>query len=583
MFFHHPETEQSLRRMAAAALNGTAMELRDLRLWPRIKGALKFVGWEAVLSICLCMLAGLSIPQFRAAAWRDFMLAGAVMMTSRLSGQQFHWLLNSSPTTNVLWHLPVAGRDICRWARLIYLRGSLNLLPRMTVVAWAWLGFPLVETAWMNILWSGIMLWLIMLACVQHHSLPLGAGRLLGKIWNVTLAIWGGLVVYAWVGNKHPSHGLLPPAWVSQVCAPVSWVLPAQWVMHARENQIALVLTLVCLVAGGLFWWRFPDALGGAYDQLDTEALPAIEIETEEPAYAEAEDLARPVAVPEPPAMEAVQVLACIQQAAANETSLVREGWIEKLLLSLLNERDRMLGPILVGLHAGWTGRWWKAVRICTLLLLTSYALLAFGTRWIKAETLEVWIVIVPLLVVVGYTFPVSNSIPLAMLSWPSGQHGMPLFAGLPISMRDLLRVSLRITVARMVACLALALPVIAGLCVLLDHPKAIPAMLGTAVILAISWRCIRPVFIYYRLQQVSRPGRRHRLWHACADLLILPIALAIPFSVILSVAVFQAQPEWLAVSLPLTACCARAVYAVFHWRVRAQKVDWTRDPPMQP
>lgn len=561
--------------MATEALHGSPMEPSDLRTWPRIKTLLKFVFWEAVLAFVFCQLVGLNSPKLREAAWRDFMLASAVMMTSRVLSLRLFWLLQSSPTMNVLWHLPVAGRDICRWVRRTSLLGSLKLLPRMTVAAWAWQSFPSLEVSWMQTLWNGFALWLVMLACVQHCSHAQGVGRLVGKFWNLTLGVWLCLSLYALLWEKNLASGQPLPAWITQVCAPAAWVLPAQWAMHAQENQTALVLALVCVAFGGLLWWRLPDALAIAYDRLVLIAVPASKGLEE----AEEEKLARQ----EPEALQAGHVMTVIRQAADEETSFVREGWIEKLLLMLLQKRDRMLGPNLIDLQAGWTSRWWKGVRICTLFLAIAYALMEFGSGLIKAETLEFWIHILPLIVVVGYTFPLSNSIPLATLSYPLSQHGMPLFAGLPICMRDLLRVSFRITVARMIAFLALALPVIAAQCTLLNHKKAIPAMLGIAVILSISWILLRPAFIYYRLQEMSRPGNRHRFGHACAYLLIVPLALGILFSTLFSVTMIQANPAWPAVALTVTACCARAIYAIFQWRVRTRKVDWTTDSSAQP
>jgi hypothetical protein len=327
------------------------------------------------------------------------------------------------------------------------------------------------------------------------------------------------------------------------------------------------MLALACLAAGGLFWRRFPDIAAIAYDRLLTGIAPESQgLET---------GASENVAEPENATAEPVQVLPAIQHAWAHERSLVREGWIEKLALALLHTRDHMLGPILVGLEAGWTRRWWKALRIGTLLLLTSYALLASGTRLISAAALEFWIILVPLIVVVGASFPMSNSIPLATSGRPLGQQGMPFFVGLPVSMRDLLRVSFRITAARMIACLALALPVIAVQCVILNRVKSLPTMLCMVVILAAFWVVVRPAFIYYRLQEMSRPGRRHRLGHVCTYLLLLPLALGILFSIVASVGFFLANPPWLIVCLPSAACCARAIYALFHWRVRTRKVDW--------
>ncbi len=559
--------------MAANALRGTAMEPSDLRLWPRIKATLKSIGWEALIIYVMCLLGGLEVQQLRAPAWRDFMLAGAVMLTCRLSSQQFYWLLQSHPTMAVLWHLPVAGHDICRWARRKHLLASLALLPRMVAAAWAWLGFPALAAAWAPVLCSGLCLWLVMLACVQLYGYKEGLGRLLGKIWNVALMIWGCMMLYTWWWEKNLSHGQVFPTWVISLCKPVSWVLPAQWAMHATDLRIAFALTLACLAAGGLLWWRFPDFTAFAYDRLapgmDAEALPE---ETDD------EGAALP-AGPEVGEPAPVHVLESIQNACAREVSHASHGWIEWLTFALMRGRDRVLAPILTGLHPNWTRRWRSGMRMCTLLLLAAYGMLNFGTRLVSADTQVFWIVLVPLIAALGYTFPASNSIPLATSAWPLAQHGMPFFAGLPVTVHELLRISLRITAARMAGFLALVLPVIAVQCLILGHAKFIPSALGGAVILGISWVGMRPVFIYYRLQQMCRPVRRHLLGHFCSHLLYVPLFLGVCGSVISSVGLFLEHPKWLFVFLPLTACCARGMYAVFHWRARSRRIDWIIEP----
>ncbi|WP_395751418.1 hypothetical protein [Prosthecobacter sp.] len=559
--------------MAAAALRGAAMEPSDFRLWPHIKAALKAIVWEALLIYVMCLLGGLEVVQFRVPAWRDFMLAGAVMLTSKRSALQFSWLLQYHPTLVVCWHLPVAGRDICRWARRKHLLSSLTLLPRMAAAAWVWLGFPAVTLAWPSVLCDGMCLWLTMLACVQLYGQTQGLGRMLAKTWNLALIIWGCMMVYAWWWEKSRSHGQSLPSWVLSFCEPLSWAFPPQWAMHATDMRTAFMFTLACLAAGGLIWWRFPDATAFAYDRLgvgvDAEAL-SDESGDEEAAHAAPPETAE--AVP-------VELLNSIQQANASEASSLSQGWIEKLAFTLMQQRDLAVAPILVCLHPKWSRRWWKGLRVCTLLLLAAYGMLTFGTSLVSADTQVFWIVLVPVVAVVGFTFPASNSIPKATAPWPLAQHGMPFFAGLPITIDELLRISYRVTAARMIAFFALALPVIAAQCILLGHAHFIPTALGAAVILGVSWMVIRPMFIYYRLQQMCRPVRRHRLGNVCSHLLYVPLFFGVLFSVVASVGSFQTHPAWLLIFLPFTACCARGMFAVFHWRARRSRVDWVIDP----
>lgn len=564
MFFHHPDAEANLQRMAANALRGASMEPTDRRWWPRIKAVLKFIGWESMLAMILCLLAGLRDPRLGTAMWRDFMLAGAVLLTTRLSGHRFYWQLQSSPTVNVLWHLPVPGRDICRWGRGMFLRDTLVLLPRMMVAAWAWQGFPAPADAWLQIVGMGVLLWIVMTACVMHDSATQGMGNVVVKAWSLALLVWVVLALYAWWFEKNHHYGQALPGWITALCAPASWLLPAKWAVHAAHDSTALMLTLACIVSGGFMWWRFPDKAAIAYDRL----FPDRHFET--PGN-EADDFSGEDATEEIEQNTSTGVLVAIQHARENESTLIHEGWIEKLALLLLRGRDRETVAILTGTHAGWTRRWWQAVMVCVLLLLTAYVLVNFGSRWIKLETLEAWIIILPLAAVAGLAFPVSNAIPVATCGRPLGNHAMPFFAGLPVSVSDLLRVSRRITIARMAACLVLVLPVVAAQCFILGHERGITVLFGIALALALLWIMIRPMFIYYRLQQMSSPARRFRFEHLAAYLIILPLGLGVMTAGVACVASVALSPAWVLVG----ACCAQGIYAVFLRRVKTRRVDW--------
>lgn len=552
--------------MAANALRGTAMEPAGLRWWPRIKAALKFSGWEALLAALLCLLAGVRDPRLQVEAWLDFMLAGAALFTAKLSGQRFYCLLQSSPTANVLWHLPVPGREICRWGRGIFLRDSLALLPRMTVMAWAWHGFPAIVTAWPQVVWHGALLWIVMLACVMHDGVTQGTGRVLTRLWTLTLLVWVVLAFYAWWWEKGHHHEQPLPEWITALCAPASWLLPAKWAVHAAHNGAALMLTLLCVASGGFYWWRFPDKAAIAYDRLFADRA----VEAPDGGDEEDDGVAEENA-PEEAGGAPADVRNVIQHARESESALIHEGWVEKLALLLLRGRDRETAAILTGTSAGWTRQWWQAVKICTLLLLAAYALVNFGTRWVSPKTLEAWIVILPLIAVAGLAFPASNSIPVATSGWPLGNHAMPFFAGLPVSVDELLRISRRITIARMIACLLLVLPVIAAQCFILGQARGVPVLFGIAVALALLWIAIRPMFIYYRLQQMSSPARGFRLGHFAAQAIILPLGLVVMAAGVACVADVIHSPLWVV----LAACCAQGIHALFHWRVRERRVDW--------
>lgn len=564
--------------MAAKALCGAKMHPSDRRWWQRVKAGLKFVGWESLFGFLICLLAGWSELQLGQQGWRDFMLAGVVMITSRLSAQHFYWLMQSSPTTNVLWHLPVPGLDICRWARGVYLGGLWKLLPRMMITSWAWLGFPLPAPAWPQIVWNGLLLWLVMIACVMHDSPFRGLGRVISKAWSGALIVWGSLLLYAWWWGKTHGFGQRLAEWVVTLCETLSWLLPARWAMHAAESGTALALTLLALLSGGLLWWVLPVRAAITYDQLfpEGDASPSDTSDDGSCASEEEADAESSVTLPETAGATAGNVLAAIHQARADEQTSSNRGWIEKLALGLMNDRDRKMAEIITGggMAGGWTSLWWKAFRILILLLLTAYLIMTFSPRWVR-ETAEMWVVILPLTALALLAFPLSNGIPFATFSWPLGHRFMPFFAGLPLRVHDLMRISRRITLARMTGLVLLVLPVISVQALILGHGRGIPVLCGIALSLSAFWVLIRPLFIYYRLQQMSSPTHGSRFGHFMTWLLILPLGLGVVISGVLCVAFVFFSPPWLVVAT----CCSQGIYALFHWRARTRKVDWVSNP----
>ena len=156
----------------------------------------------------------------------------------------------------------------------------------------------------------------------------------------------------------------------------------------------------------------------------------------------------------------------------------------------------------------------------------------------------------------------------MATASWWLGQHAVPCFAGLPISVRALLRVSFRVTAVRTLAALTLVLPVVTAQCLIVKQPERIPTLLMMAVSLAACWIMARPAFIYYGLQEVSRPVKSAAFGHRCWYLVLAPLALGLMISFVMSVTV----PLLPALAVGLF---ARVIYAFHHWRARSRKLDW--------
>lgn len=544
------------------------MERSDRRLGAQMKGVSQSVFWELVVCVLVLVLSGFWHGTFRDAAWRDFMLAGAVTITALFVNLSLFGLLKSSHTVGVLYHLPVSGRDIIGWARGEILRQSLARLPRMLVIAFAWLDFPAITIAWTQVLPLGVLLWLMMLACAMLNEVTLAGNVRISFIWRVALLIWITMLLYAWWMEKKVSNGPSLPSWIPAVCEPTSWLLPAKWAAHSASHGLSAVLTLFSLGLGALLWWRFPSEHAAVFDQPAPAFTQPVSDEVDEEVDDEAEVWQGVSAAPDEMVSAPGGAAEKIGRVVEHETAMAAPGWIEKLAYATLRGRDRMLAPILIGHAPGWSARWWLACRIVVPLLFLGFMLVEFGTRWLPVEALEPWLWIAPLALVLGLGCPLSNSISVATESRRLGQHAMPCFAGLPISVRDLLRVSFRVTAARTLASLTLVLPVVTVQCLIVRQPERVPMLLMIAVSLAACWIMARPAFIYYRLQELSRPVKGAAFGHRCWYLVLVPLVLGLMISFAMSVAV----PVLPALAVGLF---ARFIYAFHHWRARSRKLDW--------
>lgn len=554
--------------MANVALRGADMERSDRRLGAQIKGVSQSVFWELVVCVLVLVLSGFWHATFRDAAWRDFMLAGAVTATAMILNASLFGLLNTSPTVRVLLHLPVSGRKVIRWARGKILRQSLARLPRMLVISFAWLGFPSIAMAWSQVLLLGVLLWLVMLACAMLNEVTLAGNFRISLIWRVALLIWITMLLYAWWMEKKLSHGPSLPSWIPAVCEPTSWLLPAKWAVHSASHGLSAVLTLFSLGLGAWLWWRFPSEHAAVFDQPAPEFTLPVSDEVDEEVEDEAEVWQGVSAPPDEMVSAPGGAAEKVQRIVEHESAMTCPGWIEKLAYATLRGRDRMLAPILIGHAPGWSARWWLACRIVVPLLFLGFMLVEFSPHWLPVEVLEPWLWIAPLALVLGLGYPLSNSISVATGSWWLGQHAMPCFAGLPISVRDLLRVSFRVTAVRTLAALTLVLPVVTVQCLIVKQPERILTLLMVAISLGACWIMARPAFIYYRLQEVSRPVKGAALGHRCWYLVLVPLALGIVVSFFVAAAI----PILPALAVGVL---ARIVYAFHHWRARSRKLDW--------
>lgn len=176
--------------------------------------------------------------------------------------------------------------------------------------------------------------------------------------------------------------------------------------------------------------------------------------------------------------------------------------------------------------------------------------------------------------------------IPGATVMCSQGAYELPQFAGLPVSARDLLRISTRLTVVRCVAYLLLAIPTLTAWAFIAQVPEDKGYAFHLLPLLMLLWIVSRPIFIAYRLVAKYTP-RSGTLFGECATFLVIAFLevgwLFSAFGIGVELIAFTVAPEigypWMKLAAWLCGCalCARAAFEVLHWRIRSGKVDLIR------
>lgn len=145
-----------------------------------------------------------------------------------------------------------------------------------------------------------------------------------------------------------------------------------------------------------------------------------------------------------------------------------RLGWLETVLRLSFFDRERTLANCLL-----IDGRYWsRAVKIWWACIWFTAFWFGFGALLRQfAGLLSVWVV-VPLLLmsVVFFALSIITTIWVGFIGWPgliwtnSANKGLPLFAHLPISVRELSAVRQRVVLLKLIVVLAVSFPVLAGI-----------------------------------------------------------------------------------------------------------------------
>ncbi|GAA5125647.1 hypothetical protein JIN84_14460 [Luteolibacter yonseiensis] len=570
MKLQDPEIEREFLRLAEQGRNGKPMERRDKHVWRTILPRLFYMSLFVVL---LLTMLGLSSPGHRAAHWQ-FAICGVVLTAAALSGISIALKPIHRPgCLAALINLPVKWSVLFRTIRNRFLLRSLFWLGGLSFIfAFAVSGFSF-SSPWLTGL-STILLTGTTLATVAISYDPPAALRHARTFWiSLGLLLTVGMMVFFYNGSGYFKTGGTPQ-WLACGVSMLTWFFPPTWALPGRMEQGGGLLALVWCFWGFLKWGKWPEAIGRYFDapQNFFETINDPETEDEEIFPEESHDSG---------------------EVDSTQTSLAfpGEGWMEHWVRRVIGEKDALIAGTLVDQNTTWTKQTNLAIIIAPILLLISWVITRIPGNFYGYEALKLSVTLVSHLAVPLLLLPFSNAVPRASGQWGEGPQALPFLSLLPISARDLSRVSTKITLARSLVLAAIATPYFLLLLSIVETDIPPSDALWIVPYFCCFWVASRPLLVWFRLQSAGRCRRgmfpMDYLWVwlviALAITWLVAGAVGMIFGLMWKESVNSADDYGFMAGMAfggllLSGLCARATFEIHHWRMRRGHFDWVSE-----
>lgn len=524
--------------------------------------------------------------------------AALLMFQVSLSGSKaFHKTARQAGYHDVLVNLPISGKSALEWIRSLFFRQSILPIFAMSALAgWFLHGFSTDDFAPM--IATSALLFAVTIATVVLLDDPLICRLRIPLIWTSVLYT-GAAALFFLLVFRDSSLGLVASGdGTTKLVDMAAWIFPASWVMPERLHSGGWILAGAFFAYGMWRWHRMPAEFGPSYD-MPGDYLTAFghfgigeEWEDDIHTIPETESHAvdsEPETDAEPRAGKSVGALKLLQRAEGKVT--LGSGWIERWLERLLNPRERLIIHVMHGESLAFSDWAKKAVIFAPILMAVSWFFVkVFPAPETESFPFVAGVLALPV-ILVAILFPYSNGVGTAISPTSVGSLIAPTFASFPISVRELLRISLKITLVRGLVFILLASPLCYLHFTLLGIGWAARACLPAAPILVLLILAMRPVFFFYRLQEAARHRKRFRMKHlAFTALTILLAPFLLAGLIVTGVGIYTWATEgsgkddgrWMllfsACGILACALVSKLVFETHLWLIRRRNYDWLKE-----
>jgi len=569
MKFHDPETEHELLRLAQLGRDGRPIEKRDKNSW-----RLPPVVFHFLLFASLLVGTVNAFPSDHREAHWQFAICGLVVTVVALLGTSFVLTpLNRPGDQAALMNLPVKGDFLFRMIRNRFLVRSLFWLGGLSFVfAFATSGFTFASPR--HIIISTTLLLATTLATLVISYDPPAIIRHVRRLWILSsLLLAGGMILFHFNDSGYFETGATP-LWLAEGISVLTWLFPSTWALPGRVEHGGGVLAVLWSLWGFVKWKEWPEVTGRHFDlprdlfgspgepeNEDDDVFPAETNASEEEAFTDS-----PLAVP-------------------------GVGCVERWVRWCIGTEDALIAGALIDQNDTWSKRTRLTIISIPILLFINWLIIRFQIQNHWYELVADCVLIASVAAVPIPLLQIPNPLPRAMARCGEGDQSLPLLSLLPISVRDLLRISFRITLARSLILGAVVTPYFWCLLSIRDTGISATYALWMVPSLCGFWVMSRPLFVWYGLQTVTRCRRGMFLRDHALTWLVIGLAIAWIGTCLLGMVFGMAWLEstssaddrvFFTVStfggILFSSLCARATFEIHHWRMRRGHFDWASE-----
>lgn len=568
MKLHDPDTEKELIRIARNVAGTEGFLKSDFTFWARLwRFTLVSIAVIYVLSIIFSLFADGAVN----GVLRNGLCAILMMYLVRMGLDRIAAAFQSVGFFGTLANLPIQGRTALIHIRGIIFRRFWFIPLTASFIAAIFLHYPLDSEKSPDTLATWALLTAISWATLGIMQVGWVHRLRRVKIWH-----WAAYCVIAYVVILYFFDGrsVLPQATltaIDQCIVGILWIFPPAWVFPEMAANGGLIPAAIWIAWGAWSWMRWPERMFPGYDRPHDfiGAFGGIGTAREQ------EELA-----PESTYENDSLLLEAPPRPSVN-------GWVDRIINASISAEDQVVaGSLMTAKNPT------RATNMTMIFAVVWLLVIGFGKNLIQEMPVRDLILtfswLIPAIILAFGLLPLGNPLKSAVATCPVGNTPVPFFTMLPVTLRSLLRITLRIFVVRSVIAVAIATPffwILAKILGFADEGVVIIAMIPA---IGIAWILSVPAILANQLSPHLRRRKGIFPLMLATSLVQVPIYVLWIMAGIAGVGVSatwgseSSTGRYSFLLLPaaigcfaLSAAMSWVIFEILHLSLRERRYDW--------